>query len=81
MASYTGTATVALAEVNDLQPVRAADDEDRFSLIFKGPVDNPLDQAVYTFRHSRLPAVVLLAVPVEEVKSDRLYEVVANRAV
>ena len=80
MSNSDGSASVVLREISDLQPVRVANDEDRFSLLFHAPLGSDLDQGVYTFDNPYLGSVVLLAVPVDQVHTDRHYEVVVNRA-
>ena len=80
MAGSGGTATVVLSSIGDLEPVNMPNDEDRFSLLFHAPLNEDLDQGVYTFSNSSLGQVVLLAVPVDQVQANRHYEVVVNRS-
>ena len=50
-----------------------------FSLLFEGPVDQPLGQRTYRFAHERLGSFDLFIVPVSADRNARHYEAVFNR--
>lgn len=68
----------------ELELVEAVDSgsntrQERFSLLFRGPLDTALDQSMYKIEHDRLGSFDLFIVPVGINESGREYEVVFNR--
>jgi hypothetical protein len=60
--------------------VADVEEEDRFSLLFRGPLDLPLRQDVYNISHAALGNFRLLLVPVLTPMNDaHYYEAVINR--
>jgi hypothetical protein len=75
-----------LYRINDLQrpPDSEGRDEQRdkelsFSLIFVGPLDQPLKQQLCAFKHQAFDQFRVLVVPVGSDDNVRYYEVVFNR--
>lgn len=48
------------------------------SLVFAGPVDQPLEQATYEIAHPELADDVLFVVPVGATETGRTYEAIFN---
>jgi hypothetical protein len=48
------------------------------SLVFEGPLDQPLDQATYELAHPELGEDVLFVVPIGVTATGRAYEAVFN---
>lgn len=53
--------------------------QDCFSILFRGPLERPLDQGTYTFNHRRFGDIALFIVPVGMDDKGRHYEAVVNR--
>jgi hypothetical protein len=53
--------------------------QERFSLLFHGPLDVALEQRIYKIEHARLGPFELFIVPVGVTKSGRDYEAIFNR--
>ena len=54
--------------------------KDSFSLLFRGPVDQPLAQGVYTLDHRSTGKFTVLVAPMRPEPDARYYEVIYNRA-
>lgn len=52
---------------------------ERFSLVFRGPRENPLPQHTYEFRHAELGSFPLFIVPIGMDADGYLYEAVFTR--
>jgi hypothetical protein len=53
---------------------------ERFSLLFLGPIQTPLEQETYTFEHPRLGRFAMFIVPLHSSSGDHCYyEAVFNR--
>ncbi len=73
---------VKLASTRSLgrHPLKAADRKnERFSLLFRGPVDAPMAQDTYTFQHKQFVTFPLFIVPMGKDQKYRYYEAVFNR--
>jgi hypothetical protein len=75
-----------LYRINDLQNHSDSaarevlrENELSFSLIFVGPLDQPLKQGISTFKHRAFDSFSVLMVPVGSDDNVRYYEVVFNR--
>jgi hypothetical protein len=55
--------------------------QERFTLLFRGPLDVPLEQRTYKIEHDRVGSFDLFIVPVGINESGRDYEAVFNRLV
>jgi len=80
------TISLNLFQINDLNslPVsrgrdERSDKELSFSLIFFGPLDQPMKQQVCAFKHKAFDQFKLLIVPVGSDDNVRFYEAVFNR--
>ena len=77
-------AVVRLLDVADL-PVAggsaapAVDRERQFSLIFRGPLEQPFTQNTYHVEHPRMGTFALFLVPVGEAADGRHYQAIFNR--
>jgi Domain of unknown function (DUF6916) len=54
--------------------------QDSFSLLFRGPADQPLAQGVYTLDHRSTGKFTVLLAPMRPEPDARYYEVIYNRA-
>jgi hypothetical protein len=74
-----------LVAVSDLAAVArneaqmSANKERSFSLLFRGPVDRPLDQATYYFEHGQLGSFSLFIVRMMPDEHAHYYEAIFNR--
>ena len=55
--------------------------QEQFAVLFLGPLDNRLNQGLYTFEHDAMGKFHLFIVPVGKKKDGFLYEAVFNRLV
>lgn len=78
MSDGASTIRVQLTEIRDLQPVRKANDEKRFSLLFQAPSRPRWPQKIYVFRGAKLAPTALFAVPIGATAGKHYYEVVVN---
>ena len=53
--------------------------QERFSILFRGPLDADIDQNMYKIEHDRLGSFDLLIVPLGKGEGGREYEAVFNR--
>jgi hypothetical protein len=58
---------------------RAAERQERFSIVFRGPRDKLLQQGIYQMQHNQLGALELFLVPVGQDREGLYYEAVFNR--
>ena len=81
-----GLLAVQLTHVGDL-PAKAyqagsgklsADQEDCFSLLFRGPAGRPLTQGTYRFEHGQLGSFSLFIVPMVLDQGGQGYEAIFN---
>ena len=56
-----------------------ANHQECFSILFRGPLERPVDQGTYTFNHRRFGDIALFIVPVGMDDNGRHYEAVVNR--
>ncbi len=65
-----------LIEVTD----KSNQDAERFSLVFKGPLDKPFDQRIYALNNEKMGDISLFLVPIAFGKRDAMYyESIFNR--
>ena len=53
--------------------------QERFSLIFRGPLDRGVYQGVYDFEHDALGTISIFVVPLSQKEDGVRYEAVFNR--
>jgi hypothetical protein len=71
--------SVKLFKVTDFKKSTDVVSEDSFSLVFRGPSNQPLKQNIYTIEHAALGNYTLLATPiVSRDKRAMYYEVIIN---
>lgn len=79
-----GTHELELFKVRDLRTYATvapgSGTDDNFSLLFRGPVGDPLDQDVYEIEHGRLRGGAILLAPMWPEPDARYYEAIFNRA-
>ncbi len=74
----TDKVTVELVEVSD----HSNEQIDGFSVIFQGPLENQLHQAIYTLAHEKMGEISLFLVPIVYGKTDAVYyEAVFSRLI
>lgn len=66
-------------ELVKIDELASAPGQEQLSVIFRGPVDVALPQAIYNLEHERLGQFGLFLVPVGIEKESRLYEAFFNR--
>ena len=71
-----GHVSVELVEATE---ARAAPGYEAFSIVFRGPLDTFLPQAIYRFHHDALGAFELFIVPILRDDHGIYYEAVINR--
>ena len=59
-------------------PTKSGDTREPFSLLFKGPGEQPLAQRIYEFRHDRMGTLNIFIVPVGRDERGMLYEAIFN---
>lgn len=74
---------VVTLELNNVSTPAVNDQRtyERFSLLFNGPIEQPLEQRTYRFEHERLGSFDLFIVPVGAENGARQYEAVFNRRI
>jgi hypothetical protein len=84
-AEFSGPAALHLFKARDLRSTpallaqgQAIDTERAFSLLFRGPADRPLGQAVYHFDHEQMGGFDLFIVPMRPEADARYYEAIFN---
>ena len=73
-----GAIRMDLVEVSKL---REAGRQRMYSLLFRGPLEQPLQQGIYRFKHARLGEFDLFLVPVGKEADGMRYEAVFNNLV
>jgi Domain of unknown function (DUF6916) len=68
--------TLELIEVGEL---RSTPGSESFSIVFRGPADAFLPQAIYQFHHDAIGAFELFVVPIGKDTDGFYYEAVFNR--
>ena len=53
--------------------------QERFSILFRGPEETPLPQAMYEFQHEKMGKFDLFIVPINRDQDGTYYEAVFNR--
>lgn len=71
-------------ETLELQLVEATDlgstpRQLQFSIVFRGPLDTPLVQAIYNFEHEKIETFDLFIVPIRRGQDGIYYEAIFNR--
>jgi len=79
----SGRPALQLFKVRDLgasskSAAAGIDDERRFSILFRGPVDRPLGQETYHFEHDGIGRFALFIVPMRPEPDGRYYEAIFN---
>jgi hypothetical protein len=76
------TISAELIEATDHTAAAANKETSRqecFSILFRGPLERPVEQGTYTFNHRRFGDIALFIVPVGMDDKGRHYEAVVNR--
>jgi hypothetical protein len=68
-------------ELDEAKDLGSNPRQDRFALLFRGPLDVALEQRTYRIDHARLGSFELFLVPVGVVESGRQYEAIFNRLI
>ena len=75
---HWGNVTLELVSVSDL---RETPRQRMFSLVFRGPLDQPLEQGSYPLTHETMGAESLFLVPIAHEADGFRYEAVFNNMV
>lgn len=77
-ADTAGVVELELFEITE----KSTPQTDMFSLIFKGPQENPLGQGTYKMKHTKMGEIELFLVPVNYRLFDAIYyQAVFNRLI
>jgi hypothetical protein len=63
----------------ETRSVGSAPGYEQFSLLFRGPLDPLLEQAIYSFEHGELGAFEMFIVPVRRDQEGFQYQAIINR--
>lgn len=74
-----GDANIIELELVQIDELPSAPGQEQLSVIFRGPVDMPLPQAIYNLEHEKLGQFGIFLVPVGIEPAGRLYEAFFNR--
>ena len=72
-----GTVEVELVEAQDLGSTPR---QEQFSVVFRGPQDQQLQQAIYRFEHQEMGTFEIFIVPIKRSQDGFLYEAIFNRS-
>ena len=72
-----GTLEVELVEAQDLGSTPR---QEQFSIVFRGPQEQRLEQAIYRFEHEEIGAFDMFIVPIRKGQDGFYYEAVFNRS-
>ena len=72
------TTELELVEAAEVGPPPQSGQRAPFSLVFRGPADPVLPQAIYEFAHDELGALEIFIVPIGRDESGTSYEAVFN---
>jgi len=75
---HWGNVTVELVNVSDLRETAR---QRMFSLVFRGPLDRPLEQGLYPITHEKMGTEGLFLVPIAREEDGFQYEAVFNNLV
>ncbi len=67
---------LVLIEISNL---KTTERQEEFSLVFRGPLDHPLSQAIHQFRHSSMGDFPVFIVPIGMREEGYQYQAVFNR--
>lgn len=73
-----GNVTLELVSVSDL---RETPRQRMYSLVFRGPLDRPMEQGLYPLTHEKMGAESLFLVPIAREEDGFQYEAVFNNLV
>ncbi|HEX8144745.1 MAG TPA: hypothetical protein VF553_19405 [Pyrinomonadaceae bacterium] len=69
------------AELIRAQDVGTSPRQIQFSIVFRGPLDTFLPQAMYEFEHEELGSFALFIVPISQDEEGFYYEAIFNRPI
>lgn len=76
---HYGDSQTAELELISVTDVGSSPRQAQFSLVFKGPLQGPAAQNIFTLEHEKLGALDLFLVPIARDKDGIRYEAVFNR--
>lgn len=65
-----------LIEISDL---KLSPNQEEFAIVFRGPLDEFLDQGTRSFRHEQMGQVDIFIVPIQQDENGFYYEAIFNR--
>lgn len=65
-----------LIEISEL---KKNERQEQFSIVFRGPLEQPLSQGIHQFRHAKMGSFELFVVPIKRDAEGYHYEAVFNR--
>jgi hypothetical protein len=66
-------------ELVEAEDLGSTPGHEQFSIVFRGPLDRPLPQALYSFEHDGLKKFELFIVPIRKDQNGIYYEAIFNR--
>ena len=63
----------------EVSKLRQSKEQEQFSIVFRGPIEQPMAQGIRQFRHSEMGAFELFIVPIKQDGQGYQYEAVFNR--
>lgn len=66
-------------ELVETEELRSLPENESFSLVFRGPLDSFLPQAIYRFNHDAMGAFEMFIVPIRQDQRGFYYEALFNR--
>ena len=68
-------------ELTNISDLVLSPRQERFSILFRGPLDKMLGQGMHAFEHDEMGPFELFIVPIERAEDGVYYEAVFNRLV
>jgi len=66
-------------ELFNVEDLRSSPRQERFSILFRGPLDPAIWQGMYKMEHDQLGTLDLFIVPIAKEEDGMVYEAVFNR--
>jgi hypothetical protein len=74
-----GDSNSVAAELSEVSELRQSPTHEGFTIVFRGPREPLLNQAIYQFEHDEMGEFELFIVPIRQNEDSTFYEAVFNR--